>query len=627
MSGTGPSRRAVLAGGLAALLPPIGLSRAMAAEPAARNGLYGLSVFGELAYPADFQHFRYVNPAAPKGGSFVFSAPNWYYNQAPNTFDTLNGYTFKGNAPPRVELLFDTLMVSALDEPDSVYGLLAKSVSISADGNVYTFELRPEARFNDGTPLTAADVVFSLETLKTKGHPDITESIRDMASVKADGDHRVIVTFTGKQNAKTPLIVAANLPIFSKAFYAGRDFEAGSLQPPLGSGPYRVGSVNPGRFIIYERVADYWAKDLPVSVGMHNFDRIRVEFYADENAEFEAFAKGDITWREEFSSKNWATRYDFPAIRDGRVKRPEFPSEKRADMYGWFFNLRRAQFADPRTRRAIGMVFDFTWTNKNLFYGLYARSSSFFETSDFAAIDPPDAAERALLAPFADKLQPGVLDGPPVSPPTGDGSGRDRKLMRAAQALLVEAGWTLNGGSFVDASGKPLAVEFLIENEAFERVLLPYIANLKAIGVSASLRRVDAPQYQRRQGDFDFDVIAKRISFDATPIDGIAQQFGSAAADVTNGSNLAGVKDPVVDALIASTGTVTSRADLVTHLRALDRVLRSLEIWIPAWHTEAHRVAAWDMFGWPEEKPPYGFSPEVLWWVDPARAAAVGKAG
>jgi len=624
-----PSRRSVLLSGIAsAFLAPAW--RALAtplAGVAGKNGLHGLSVFGELKYPADFGHFDYVNPDAPKGGSFVFTAPNWYYNQSPNTFNTLNGYTFRGDGPPRIELVFDTLMVPALDEPDSLYGLVAKSVSVSEDGNRFTFDLREEARFHDGTPLTSADVVFSFETLKQQGHPDISQSIRQMSSVTADGDHRVIVTFTGEQSVKEPLIVAGTLPIFSKAFYAGLSFEAATMTPPLGSGPYRVGAISPGRSIAYERVADYWAKDLPVTRGRYNFDHLRVEFYQDPDVEFEAFAKGALTWREEPASKNWATRYTFPAVRDGKVKKPDFPSERRADMYGWFFNLRRAKFADLRTRRAIGMVFDFTWTNKNLFYGLYQRSTSFFEGSDFAATGLPSPAEVALLQPFAESLPPGILDGLPVMPPLADGSGRDRKLMQVAVGLLRDAGWQPKGNRLVNAAGEPLAIEFLIQSPAFERVLTPYLANLKAIGVDASMRLVDAAQYQRRRGDFQFDIIASRTMFDATPIDGIEQIFGSAVADVSSGSNLAGLKDPIVDSLIATAGRSESREALITSMRALDRVLRAREIWIPAWLPGAHRVACWDIFAWPEAKPAYGFSPETTWWYDRERAAAIGRPG
>ncbi|MCX5496328.1 extracellular solute-binding protein [Kaistia dalseonensis] len=619
-----PTRRRFLAG--SAGLALAALARPLPASAQANAPRHGLSVFGDLKYPADFKHFDYVNPAAPKGGSLVLSAPNWYFNQNPNTFNTLNGYVFKGDAPPRIELCFDTLMTGALDEPSSIYGLIAEQVAISDDGNSYVFTLREAARFNDGTPLTADDVVFSLTVLKEKGHPDISQTIREMVSVTATGPHEVTVVFSGKQNTKVPLYVAGSLPIFSKAFYATRDFEASTMEPPLGSGPYRIGKVNPGRSIDYERVADYWAKDLPVAIGTGNFQRVRVEFYQDEDVEFQAFAKGEITWREEFSSKNWATRYDFPAVLDGRVIKPAFPAEHRADMYGWFFNLRRAKFADPRTRQAIGMAFDFPWANKNLFFGLYQRASSFFEMSDFAASGLPDAAELALLEPFRDKLPPEIFDQPPFTPPEADGSGRDRKLLRQASDLLQQAGWKPQGSGLVNAAGEKLEVEFLIQTQAFERVLAPLIANLKAIGVGASLRLVDAAQYQSRKNAFDYDVIAYRVMLDATPIDGIEQLFGSVAADIPSGSNLAGLKNPVVDALVAQAGAVKSRAELITLMRALDRVLRASQIWFPAWYSDAHRVAVWDMFGWPDTKPDYGFSPEVLWWVDIEKAVKIGKA-
>ncbi|MCX5580677.1 extracellular solute-binding protein [Kaistia terrae] len=624
---SGLTRRALLAGAAAgATAPWIGLSAPISASAAEATGAHGLSIFGDLKYPSDFKHFDYLNADAPKGGSFIFSAPSWYYNQNAYTFNTLNGFTFRGDAPPRIELCFDTLMAAATDEPGSAYGLIAESVTVSEDRNIYAFRLRDGVTFNDGSALTADDVVFSFQTLKEKGHPDISQSIREMVSVTAEGPRDVKIVFSGKQNRKVPLIVASTLPIFSRAYYAGRDFEASTMDPPLGSGPYRVGKVSPGRSIEYQRVADYWGRDLPVAVGAYNFDRIRVEFYQDDEVQFQAFAKGEITFREEVSSKTWATGYDFPAVRDGRVQKPSFPAERRPDMYGWFFNLRRAKFADPRTRQAIGMALDFPWTNKNLFFGLYVRSTSFFEKSDFAATGLPSPAELALLEPFRNQL-PAEAFGLAVMPPEADGSGRDRKLLRQASTLLTEAGWQRKGNDLVNASGETLALEFLIQSQAFERVLSPLIANLKAIGVKASMRMVDAAQYQSRKNDFDFDIMAHRIMFDATPIDGIEQIFGSASADVPSGSNLAGLKHPVVDALVARAANVRDRAELETLMRGLDRVLRSLHIWFPAWLSTAHRVAVWDMFGWPDTKPDFGFSPESTWWQDNARAAAIGKAG
>ena len=619
------TRRALLAGAaIGAAAPIVGLSplRAFAAET---TRSHGLSIFGDLKYARDFKSFDYVNAEAPKGGSFIFSAPNWYYNQNAYTFNTLNGYTFRGDAPPRIELCFDTLMAAATDEPGSAYGLVAESVTVSENRNTFAFRLRDGVKFNDGSALTADDVVFSFQTLKEKGHPDISQSIREMVSVTAEGPRDVKIVFSGKQNRKVPLIVASTLPIFSKAYLMGRDFEASTMDPPLGSGPYRVGKVSPGRSIEYRRVADYWGKDLPVVVGAFNFDRIQVEFYQDDEVQFQAFAKGELLFREEPSSKTWATGYDFPAARDGRVQKPSFAAERRPDMYGWFFNLRSAKFADPRTRQAIGMAFDFPWTNKNLFFGLYVRSTSFFEKSDFAATGLPSPAELALLEPFRNQL-PAEVFGPAVMPPEADGSGRDRKLLRQASTLLADAGWQRKGNELVNASGERLTLEFLIQSQAFERVLSPLIANLKAIGVNASMRMVDAAQYQSRKNAFEFDIMAHRIMFDATPIDGIEQIFGSASADIPSGSNLAGLKNPVVDALVARAANVKDRAELVTLMRGLDRVLRSLHIWFPAWLSTAHRVAVWDKFGWPDTKPDYGFSPETTWWQDSVRAAAIGKA-
>ena len=626
MGRTGLVRRDVLRLGAGAALLP-GLLAALPRPARAQAGpRHGLSVFGDLKYPPDFPHFDYVNPAAPKGGTFVFSAPYWYHNQNPETFNTLNGFTFRGDAPPRVELCFDTLMTSAADEPDSVYGLLAESVAVSEDGNTHTFRLREGTRFHDGTPLTAVDVAYSLMLLKEKGHPDISQTIREMVAAEATGEREVTVRYSGKQNLKVPLLVAASLPIVSKAYSEGRDFEAATMDPPLGSGPYRIGTVRPGRSIEYERVADYWGRDLPVAVGFSNFDRIRVEFYQNDDTEFQAFAKGEIYWRSEPTAKSWATRYDFPAFEAGQVKKLSFPSEHRPDMYGFFFNLRRARFADPRTREAIGMVFDFPWANKNLFYGLYTRSASFFETSEFAANGRPDAAELALLEPHRASLPAAAFEEAYV-PPVADGSGRDRALLRRAAGLLQAAGWRRDGGGLVNDAGERLTLEFLIQAQAFERVLGPLVENLKAIGVAATVRIVDSAQYQRRKNEHDYDVMAYRIMFDSTPMDGIEQVFGSISADVGSSSNLAGLKDPVVDALIAEVAEARDRDELTVAMRALDRVLRAHHIWFPAWHSEAHRIAAWDMFGWPETKPDYGFAPEVTWWLDRDKAAAIGKAG
>lgn len=584
---------------------------------------HGLSIFGDLAYPADFRHFGYVNPDAPKGGRFIFQVPNWGWNQNPQTFNTMNSFVAKGDAPPRLEMTFDTLMAGAADEPDSFYGLVAESVSVSDDGNELRFFLRPEARFHDGSPLTAEDIAFSLNILKSDGHPAFSLPLKQMVSAEAAGSREVVVRLSGKQSSELKLNIGA-LPILSAAYYADRDFTAGTMDTPLGSGPYRVGTFETGRFIEYERVPDYWGRDLPVNRGMANFDVIRVEFFRDRTAGFEAFKKGDVLYREEFTSKVWATEYNFPAILDGRVTKEEIPSEKRASFQAWYFNTRREKFADPRTRQAIGLAFDFEWVNKNLFYGVYSRSASYFEKSGYAAEGLPSAEELALLEPYRDKLSPAVFEEP-YRPPVSDGSGRDRSHLREAVRLLSEAGWQRKGSRLVNARGEPLSVEFLIRSPTFERVLGKYVESLKSIGVDARSRLVDPAQYQSRLNDFDFDIVGAAFSLSATPMEGLKPFLTSESAGIPGSRNYSGIKDPVVDALVEKVLAAPDRDAHRTALRAIDRVLRAAHYVIPQWHSDFHRVAMWDMFGRPD-KPDYAFPVESTWWYDSQKAARIGKA-
>ena len=573
---------------------------------AGKTGLHGLSVFGELQYPAAFNHFGYVNADAPKGGRMNFAPPDWGYNQNTQTFNTLNSFVLKGDAPPRMGLCFDTLMARATDEPDAVYGLVAETVDVSDDTNVYTFHLRNTARFHDGSPLTAEDVAFSLTLLKEKGHPSIAQPIEPMVSATASDEATVVVTLSGKQNRFTILSIAT-LPIFSKAYYAAHAFDSSSLDPPLGSGPYKVGNLSAGRFIEYQRVADYWGRDLPVSVGQNNFDIIRIDFFQERQSEFEAFKKGEITLREEATSSVWATGYDFPAVTEGKVKKNnDFPEETRPSMYGMFFNARRSKLANAHTRQAIALAFDFEWTNRNLFFDSYLRLSSYFEHSDFKADGPPNADEVALLEPFRSSLPPEVF-GEPYVPPVTDGSGRDRAMLKRAQDLLIAAGWKQAGNQMVDDHGVPLTVEFLIQAQVFEKVLSPYQENLKAIGVGATIRQVDPAQYQARINDFDFDIILAAFNLEATPLDGPPQFFGSKAADTPGSYNLAGIKEPAVDAALDGLPSVTTRDELITITRVIDRVLRARHYWVPAWYLANHRVAMWDIFAWPPIKPDYDF--------------------
>ncbi len=577
-----------LAAGASALLP----GRAFATVQTGTK-LHGLSAFGDLKYPAGFDHFAYVDPNAPKGGAMNFAPPNWGYNQSPLTFNTLNSFALKGDAPPRMEMCFDTLMERALDEPDAVYGLLAESVTLSADRNSFDFALRPAARWHDGTPLTAHDVAFSFMLYKEKGHPDLLLPLVELKEAVALDDRTVRLTFSGRQSVQA-ILTAVGMPVVSKAYYEANDFEASTMIPPLGSGPYKVGRVSAGEFIEYERVADYWGVDLPVNRGQNNFGRIRIEFYQDRTAGFEAFKKGEIFYREEFTSRVWATGYDFPAFTAGKVVKHEFPAETVPSMQATAVNQRREQFRDPRVREAIALCFDFEWTRRNFFYGSYERSQSCFEKSDFRAEGSPSAQELALLEPLRDQLPPEAF-GDAVTQPASDGSGRDRKLLGKAAKLLNEAGWKRSGDLVVNDKGGRLTAEFLVDDEGFVQVYSPWVANMNAVGIDASIRLVDSAQYQLRQSTFDFDLISAAFSFSATPTrDDLEIFFHSRTAGISGSRNLPGISSPAIDALLDAVGAAKDRESLT--------------------------VA---MF---EPKPDFGFPVEALWWVDKDKAAQIGKA-
>ncbi|TDT96860.1 microcin C transport system substrate-binding protein [Azorhizobium sp. AG788] len=640
----GTDRRTLLrlaaAGGAAAFLPGLGAGRALAQTPppapASEGGAaapaverHGLSSFGELKYPKDFKNFDYVFPGAPKGGTFSQIGPTAAYNQSFQTFNSLNGYILRGDGAQGIALIFDSLMVRASDEPDAVYGLVASSVSISDDGRTYRFRLRPEARFHDGTPLTAEDVAFSLNTLKAQGHPLIRQALREFTGAEAEDKGTVVLSFTAQRPRDVPSY-AATLPIFSKAYYGKHKFEETTLDPPLGSGPYKVGRFEVGRFVEYLRVADYWAADLPVNRGRHNFDVLRFEYFRDREVGFEAFKARAYLFREEFTSRAWATQYDFPALKTGRVKREVLPDETPSGAQGWFFNTRRAKFLDPRVREAIALAFDFEWTNKNLMFGQYERTWSFFQNSDLMAKGLPSPAEEKLLAPFRDAL-PAEVFGEPYVPPVSDGSGQDRALLRRAAALLKDAGYTIQQGRLVDGKGTALTIEFLDDDGAFERHTSRFIANLKLLGIEASFRIVDPAQYQARLKDFDFDMVVRRYSVSLNPGDELRAYFGSEAARLPGSNNLSGISDKVVDALIADAIAAQTRADLVTACRALDRVLRAGRYWVPQWNKASFWIAYWDVFDRPAVKPKYDRgTPDTWWWrkgiADPPPVVEPGPA-
>ncbi len=610
-----------LAAGAAAM--PLMPGRPFAAVPSG-TPLHGLSAFGELKYGPDFTHFDYLNPDAPKGGAINFAPPNWLYNQNVTTFNTLNSFVLTGDAPPRMELCFDPLMARALDEPDALYGLLAESVTVSEDRNSFTFKLRPEARWHDGTPLTASDVAFTYAILKEKGHPSLSLPLAEMVSAEAVDAHTARLAFSGKQSPSLILSVV-NYPILSAAWYSANPFDSSQLAAPLGSGAYKVGRVSAGQTIVFERVADYWGKDLPVNRGRANFDTIRIDVYRERQAGFEAFKKGDVTFRQEFTSRVWATGYDFPALTDGKVVKREFPDEKNASMQAWALNQRRPQFRDPRVRRAVALCFDFEWTNQNLFYGLYDRSQSCFEQSEFVAEGPPSPGELALLEPLRADL-PEEVFGPAVLQPVSNASGRDRKLLGEASQLLAAAGWQRKGTLVENDRGERLKLEILINDEVFVRVDSPFVENMRAVGIDASIRQVDPAQYAVRENEFDFDMTSLALSMSATPTyDTLENVFHSKAAATRGSRNYPGTASPAVDRLIEVAGKAGSRAELVVALRALDRVLRARMDWIPNWYSANHRAAYWDMFGFVEPKPDYGFPVETMWWFDRQKAAAVGR--
>ncbi|RAZ84107.1 ABC transporter substrate-binding protein [Mesorhizobium hawassense] len=617
-------RRNFLALGAAATAAALLPGRAFAGTPTGVK-LHGLSAFGDLKYKADFTHFDYVNVDAPKGGQMNFAPPNATLNQSFLTFNTLNSLVLKGESPPRTELCFDSLMTSALDEPDAVYGLLAESVTLSPDRNGFRFTLRPQARFHDGTPVTADDVAFALKLYKEQGHPNLSNPLRYMTEAVAIDAVTLKLAFNGEQSAQNILSVVA-MPIVSKAYYTANAFDASTMTPPLGSGAYKVGRVVAGQTVEYERVADYWGRDLAVNRGLNNFDRIRIDFYLDRQAAFEAFKKGDTHFREEFTSRVWATGYDFPALKDGKVVKREFSGEKSPDMQAFALNQRRPQFRDARVRRAIANCFDFEWIRRALFFGSYERSQSNFERSDYKAEGLPSPQELALLEPFREELPPETF-GEPVMQPASDGSGHDRKMLGAASKLLAEAGWKRVGNFVVNEKGERLQVEMLAEDDSIIRIFTPWAENMKAIGIDASIRQVDSTQYEQRQSNFDFDLNMLHWSIGATPTaDGLEILYDSRMAKVPGQRNYPGTESPAIDALIVAAGKAKSRAELVTALRALDRVLRARLDWIPSWYLANHRVAYWDMFGFPEQKPDFGFPVETAWWFDKGKAAKIGKA-
>lgn len=590
---------------------------ALAGAGAARaEWRHGLSVFGDLKYGPDFKHFEYVNPDAPKGGRMALIGGGNL-----TTFDSFNNFIIKGDRAQGLELLYDSLMARAADEPDAVYGLIAESAEVAADGRSVTFRMRPEAKFADGSPVTADDVVFSFEMLRdvTVADPAFHTALTDVVKAEALDAATVRYTFKGDLVRDLPVTVA-ELPVLPKAFYATRQFGESSLEPPLGSGPYKIASFKPGSSVTYARRNNYWAAGLAVNRGRYNFDELRYEYFRDRVVELENLFAGNFDFREEFTSVHWATRYKVPPVADGRIVVDTLPDGSPSGAQGFFMNTRRDKFKDRRVRQALDLAFDFEWSNKTLFYGLYTRTGSYFENSDMKATGPPSAGELALLEPFRDTLPPEVFTGEPYSPPVTDGSGSDRKLLSKAGKLLTEAGWTVKDGRRVNAAGERFTIELLFEGEGFERIIAPFAKNLGNIGIDATLRMVGPAEYRRRLDTFEFDMAIQRYVMRLTPGVELRNYWNSASAKFDASRNLPGITDPAVDALIERVMAAKSRAELVTAARAIDRVLRAGHYWVPQYFKAAHNVAYWNKYSRPAVKPTYDRGLDT-WWYDAGKAA------
>ncbi|SDI24371.1 microcin C transport system substrate-binding protein [Pseudomonas flavescens] len=567
---------------------------------------HALTLYGEPPkYPANFKHFDYVNPDAPKGG--ILRLPGL------NGFDSFNPFIPKGNAADRVALIYDTLTYHSPDEPFTEYGLLAEKVEKGADDSYVRFFLNPKARFHDGQPVTAEDVIFTFNTLLAHGDPLYRHYYADVAEVVAENQRTVRFDFKHPGNRELPLILG-QLAVLPKHWWANRDFSRGGLDIPLGSGPYRIAGFSPNSSIRFERVKDWWAKDLPVARGQYNFDEIRIEYFRDMAVALEAFKAGQFDVNLEYSAKDWATGYNSPALRAGRFVQEAFPNRNPAGMQGFVFNTRKPMFQDARVREAIALLFDFEWANKQLFYGAYKRTGSYFENSEMAATGLPSEAELKLLEPLRGKI-PDQVFTETFKPPVSDGSGIIRDQARRAYQLLTEAGYRIENDKMVDANGKQLAFEFLNHQANLERVILPFKRNLAELGIDLQIRRVDVSQYINRLRSRDFEMTSSIWPQSSSPGNEQREFWHSSSADNPGSRNLIGLRDPAIDQLVDGLIRADSRESLITHTRALDRVLLWGNYVVPNYYVDAYRVAYWKRFGHPEKSPLYDYG-LMTWWQE-----------
>ena len=596
---TSNTRRLFLHAGTFALLLLTGL-----AEAAPQHAL---TLYGEKPkYPPGFAHFEYVNPDAPKGGTL---------RQAGfGSFDSLNPFINKGVAADDIGLVYDTLTTNSLDEPFTVYGLLAEKIEKGPNNEWVRFYLRPEARFHDGEPVEAEDVVFSFETLISKGAPHYRGYYADVEKAVIESPRRIRFDFKHAGNRELPLILG-QLPVLPKHWWEGKDFATGSMEVPLGSGPYRIERAEAGRSVRYARVEDYWGKDLAVNRGFYNFDHINIDYYRDNTVALQAFKAGHFDYWLETSAKNWATAYDIAAVKDGRIIKEDIANHNPQGMQGFIFNTRRDRLQDARVREALGLLFDFEWTNRQLFNGAYTRTTSYFDNSELASSGLPSKQELSILEPLRGQIPDQVFEKPFELPKT-NADGIIRAQQRRAYELLTSAGWKIENDQMVDAEGKPVKLEFLLVQADFERVLLPYKRNLASLGIELELRRVDVSQYINRLRSRDYDMIVSGFGQSSSPGNEQREYWHSASADNPGSRNYIGLKDPAIDVLVEKLIASDSRDELITRTRALDRVLLSGHYVIPNWHIKTWRVAYWSHLGHPEITPLYDVG-LMTWWNKP----------
>ena len=583
---------------------------------------HGISTFGELKYEKDFTHLEYVNPNAPKGGEVSI----WAFG----SFDSMHPYTTKGRSGSLSSIFFESLLTGTSDEIDASYGLIAENIEYPEDRSWVIFNMRPEAKFSDGSPLTADDVLFSYELLKDKGLPSFRAVIeKEIEKVTIINKHKIKFEFKKGIPTRDLPASAGSLPIFSKKYYqtTGVNFEDSTLEPAVGSGPYTLEKMDVGQTIVYKRNPDYWGTNLPINKGRNNFDKIRIEYFADYNSAFEGFKGGSYTFRTEYMSKLWATGYDFPAIEKKWVTKKLLPNGDIAPGQSFIINLRRDKFSDVKVRKAIGLMFNFEWSNKTLFYDLYARINSFWENSDMAAIGKPSKEEIDILREFESILPKNLINSEVAEVSVSSTKQLDRNNLRKASKLLDEAGWDVgNDGLRRNSNGDTLDIEILNDSQAFTRIIEPFIENLKSLGVNAKHTKIDNAQMTERERSFDFDIVTGNFPMSFTPGSGLKQYFGSETADVSI-FNKAGIKDESIDKLIQVVMAAKTREELKISVRALDRVLRSFYFWIPQWYKNVHTVAYYDFYEHPENLPPYDMGLLDFWWMNETKFSDLKEKG